>query len=180
MGRQFKKKSSTKNIGPIMKLAILTIGTILLVFYSNKVGAMDTSNFSKNCSPKVTNHLSMVFFLLTKSNLKVLDEEYDYSTFDYEQVDPFLGYDEKTFQGLLQGVDTKSDCFQMCLEDIKYQGDSDMNSILLKCIKEELCKGEDDCIYYENKWKNSSKFEDVSKDLKKVVKKLNKCLKNSV
>merc|ERR1712038_983110 len=180
MGRQFKKKSSTKNIGPIMKLVILTIGTILLAFSNNEVGAMDKSNFSKNCSPKVTNHLSMVFFLLTKSNLKVLDEECDYGTYDYEQVDPFLGYDEKGFQGLLQGVDTKSDCFAMCLEDIKYQGDSDMNSILLKCIKEDLCKDEDDCIYYENKWKNSSKFEDVSKDLKKVVKKLNKCLKKSV
>ena len=51
---------------------------------------MDKSNFSKNCSPKVTNHLSMVFFLLTKSNLKVLDEEYDYSSYEYEQVDPFL------------------------------------------------------------------------------------------
>ena len=37
--RQFKKKSSTENIGPIMKLAILTIGTILLAFSSNKVGA---------------------------------------------------------------------------------------------------------------------------------------------
>merc|ERR1711963_1254743 len=161
--RQFKKKSSTKNIGPIMKLAILTIGTILLAFSSNKVGAMDKSNFSKNCSPKVTNHLSMVFFLLTKSNLKVLDEEYDYSSYEYEQVDPFLGYDEKAFQELLHGVDTKTDCFQMCLDDIKYQGDSDMNSLLLKCIKEELCKDED-----------------VSKDLKKILKKLNKCLKNSV
>ena len=92
---------------------------------------MDKSNFSKNCSPKVTNHLSMVFFLLTKSNLKVLDEEYDYSSYEYEQVDPFLGYDEKAFEELLHGVDTKTDCFQMCLDDIKYQGDSDMNSLLL-------------------------------------------------
>merc|ERR1711997_527033 len=98
MGRQFKKKSSTKNIGPIMKLAILTIGTILLAFSSNKVGAMDKSNFSKNCSPKVTNHLSMVFFLLTKSNLKVLDEEYDYSSYEYEQVDPFWAMMRRLFK----------------------------------------------------------------------------------